>query len=73
MSAGVEPLPCPVCGELPQVGGFALMDGRIGWTCLCPSRCHETDCWLDRDGAVGQWNAWAGDDEGEWEDEEWDE
>ena len=67
MSAGVEPLPCFVCDELPQVGGFALMDGRLGWTCLCPSRCYETNCYLTRDAAVGEWNEWVESEGGEWD------
>lgn len=55
-----EPLPCFVCGELPKVGSFLLMDLRHhGWTCLCPNRCYETGTYLSRDFAVRDWNAWV--------------
>lgn len=67
--AGIEPTPCFVCGSLPKVGSFLLMDGRIGWTCLCPNRCFETDAYLDRDGAVTEWNSWV-ECEGAWAEDE---
>lgn len=57
---GTEPLPCFVCGERPKVESFLLMDLRhLGWTCLCPSRCFETGAYYEREGAVGEWNAWV--------------
>ena len=55
-----EPRQCPTCGEAPKVGSFPLMDGRTGWTCLC--RCHETGAWLDREGAIAEWDAWVDSD-----------
>jgi hypothetical protein len=55
----MEPVPCPLCDELPKVDGFLLMDMRTGWTCLCPNGHFETQAYYDRDGAVTEWNAWA--------------
>lgn len=56
----VEPLPCFVCGKLPTVDRFLLMDLRhLGWTALCPSRCYETAAYCDREGAVADWNTWV--------------
>ena len=57
--ADVKPLPCFVCDELPRVGGFLLMDGRTGWTALCPNKHFETNAYYDRNGAVAEWNAWV--------------
>lgn len=60
MTAEAEPLPCFVCGELPKVNSFLLMDMRHrGWTALCPSRCHETGAYHERDDAVAEWNRWV--------------
>jgi hypothetical protein len=32
---------------------------RVGWTCLCPNKCHETEAYLDAEGAIEAWNRWC--------------
>ena len=55
-----EPQPCFVCGALPKVDSFLLMDLRHrGWTALCPNKHYETDVYYDREGAVEEWNLWV--------------
>ena len=56
----IEPLPCFVCGKLPKVDSFLLMDlYHHGWSCLCPSKCYETETYYERAGAVEEWNRWV--------------
>ena len=60
MTIEINPLPCFICGALPKLGSFPLMDlRRVGWTCLCPNRCHETEAYLDAEGAIEAWNRWC--------------
>ena len=77
MSLEIRPLPCFVCGALPKLGSFPLMDlRRTGWTCLCPNHCHETEAYLEATDAIRAWNDWVGsegyvfDDDPEDEEEE---
>lgn len=71
--SGTEPLPCFICGQMPKVESFMLMDLRHhGWSCLCPSKCFETNTYYGRDGAVGEWNEWV-ENEGMLDDEGWEE
>ena len=61
MSLEIRPLPCFVCGALPKLGSFPLMDlRRTGWTCLCPNHCFETEAYLEATDAIEAWNDWVG-------------
>jgi hypothetical protein len=33
---------------------------RVGWTCLCPNHCHETEAYLEATDAIRAWNDWVG-------------
>jgi hypothetical protein len=60
MTIEINPLPCFICGALPKLGSFPLMDlRRVGWTCLCPNRCHETEAYLEATDAIEAWNLWV--------------